>query len=309
MTSSTAKSCASRSPLRPATTMRPFRTAMATAWFNDCGAYGVVSTTTSAPPPVASRTLATTSCFSTSIAASAPSSRASASLSASRPRPVMTTCFAPAARAAITQQSPRCPAPRITTRSPGPVPGDRAGPRQARRQRVEHHGDAGGPPRVHLLHHRVRRQVHALGVAAPEVRRLADIGVAVGAAAPGTRARLPAPARLAVSAAVARAHGDPIALAHAPARRRLSAYLFDDAERLVARDHGIRGVILVLRLRALVLLVVAAADAARLDPRRPVVGADRRPRELARLERARLGEDDGADGLTSRHRSSPPSAR
>src|SRR6266478_2332687 len=261
MTSSTAKSCASRSPLRPATTMRPFRTAMATAWFNDCGAYGVVSTTTSAPPPVASRTLATTSCFSTSIAASAPSSRASASLSASRP---------------------------------GPVPGDRAGPRQARRQRVEHHGDAGGPPRVHLLHHRVRRQVHALGVAAPEVRRLADIGVAVGAAAPGTRARLPAPARLALSAAVARAHGHPIALAHAPARRRLSAYLFDDAERLVARDHGIRGVILVLRLRALVLLVVAAADAARLDPQQRVVGADRRPRELACLERLGLRQDDRA---------------
>ena len=35
----------------------------------------------------------------------------------------MTTCLAPAARAAMTQQSPRCPAPRITTRSRGPVPG------------------------------------------------------------------------------------------------------------------------------------------------------------------------------------------
>ena len=35
----------------------------------------------------------------------------------------MTICFAPAARAAMTQQSPRWPAPRITTRSRGPVPG------------------------------------------------------------------------------------------------------------------------------------------------------------------------------------------
>src|SRR5207248_7570845 len=122
-------------------------------------------------------------------------------------------------------------------------------------------------------------------------------------------ARLPAPARLALPAAVARAHGDPLALGHAPARARAGADLLDNAERLVSRDHGIRRVVLVLRLRALVLLVVAAADPARLDAQQRVVGADRRPRELARLERARLGEDDGADGLTSRHRSSPPSTR
>ncbi len=34
---------------------------------------------------------------------------------------MITTCFAPASFAAITQQSPRWPAPRITTRWPGAV--------------------------------------------------------------------------------------------------------------------------------------------------------------------------------------------
>src|SRR5438045_6898804 len=145
-----------------------------------------------------------------------------------------------------------------------PRAGNRAGPREPGRERVEHHRDAGRQRRVHLLHHGVRRQVHALGVAAPEVRRLADVGVAVGAAALGTRARLPASARLALSAAVARTHGHAVALAHAPPRRRIPSDLFDDAERLVAGNHRVRRVVLVLRLRALVLLVVAAADAARL---------------------------------------------
>src|SRR2546421_4061762 len=190
-----------------------------------------------------------------------------------------------------------------------PRAGNRAGPREPGRERVEHHRDAGRQRRVHLLHHGVRRQVHALGVAAPEVRRLADVGIAIGAAALGTRARLPAPARLALSAAVARAHGHPIALAHAPARARAAADLFDDAQRLVPRDHRIWRVVLVLRLRTFVLFVVAAADAARLDTQQRVVGADRRPRELTRLQRLRLHEHDGADRLTSRHRPPPPSAR
>ncbi len=86
----------------------------------------MVSTTTSAPPPVISRTRATTSPASALTVASAPSSRAIASFCSSRPSPVMTICLAPAARAAITQQSPRCPAPRTTTRSPGPVAGTEA---------------------------------------------------------------------------------------------------------------------------------------------------------------------------------------
>src|SRR5262249_4063577 len=64
-------------------------------------------------------------------------------------------------------------------------------------ERVEHHGDAGGNRRRHLLHHGIRRQVHVLGIATPQVRRLADIRIALRAAALGTRARLPTPARLA----------------------------------------------------------------------------------------------------------------
>src|SRR5438552_1707040 len=142
---------------------------------------------------------------------------------------------------------------------------DRGRPRQPGRERVEHHRDARGQRGAHLLHHRIRRQVHALGIAAPEMRRLADVRVAVGAAALGARARLPAAARLALSAAVARTHGHAVALTHAPPRRRTPSDLFDDAERLVAGNHRVRRVVLVLGLRALVLLVVAAADAARLD--------------------------------------------
>ena len=46
--------------------------------------------------------------------------------------------------------------------------------------------------------------------------------------------------------------------------------------------------------RALVLLVVGAADAARLDAEERVVGADLGQRELAHLEGARGGLDDGA---------------
>src|SRR5262249_54935131 len=153
------------------------------------------------------------------------------------------------------------------------------------RQRVEYHRDAGGNRRRHLLHHGIRRQVHVLGVPAPQMRRLADIRVAVGAAALGTRAWLPAPAPPPLPPALARAHGHPIALAHAPARGGASADLFDDAERLVTRNDGIRRVILVLRLRALVLLVVAAANPARLDAQQAVVVADHRARKLARLER------------------------
>src|SRR2546426_312832 len=82
--------------------------------------------------------------------------------------------------------------------------------------------------------------------------------------------RLPARTRLAGAAAVARAHGDTVALDHAPARLRVSTQLFDDAERLVARDHRIGRVVPVLGLGAFVLLVVAAADAARLDAQQRV---------------------------------------
>src|SRR5204863_8189894 len=110
------------------------------------------------------------------------------------------------------------------------------------------------------LHHGIWREVHALGVAAPEMRRLVDVGVAVRAAARRAEARLPARARGAHPAAVPRAHGDAIALEDAPPLLRVRADLLDDAERLVTGDDRIRRVVLVPRLRALVLLVVAPAD-------------------------------------------------
>src|SRR5262249_17482979 len=79
---------------------------------------------------------------------------------------------------------------------------------------------------------------------------------------------------------------------HAPPLPCLYADLLDDAERLVSRDDRVLGVVLVLGRGALVLLVVAAADAARLDAEQGVVGPDGRPRELPVLELLGL-EGDG----------------
>ena len=56
--------------------------------------------------------------------------------------------------------------------------------------------------------------------------------------------------------------------------------------------------------RALVLLHVAAADAAGLDPQqRAVVGADDRAGELAQLHLPRSGLDDGANHVSHAVRS------
>src|SRR5262249_695639 len=73
--------------------------------------------------PVSPRTRRFASSFSTSSVAFAPTSRASASLRASAARPVTTICDAPASRHASTEARPRCPGPRISTVSPGPVSG------------------------------------------------------------------------------------------------------------------------------------------------------------------------------------------
>src|SRR5437773_1717941 len=56
----------------------------------------------------------------------------------------------------------------------------------------------------------------------------------------------------------------------------------------MAGDDGILRVVLVLGSGALVLLVVAAADAARLDAKERVVGADSGTRKLPVLDRLRL---------------------
>src|SRR5262245_55363442 len=128
------------------------------------------------------------------------------------------------------------------------------------------------------------------------MRRLADVGVAIGAAALGTGAGLPASAGLAASAAVAGADGHPVALGDGPALAGMGADLLDDTERFVPGDHRVRRVVLVLGLGALVLLVVAAADSAGLETEQGVVGADGRPRELSRLQGLGLDEHLCAHG-------------
>src|SRR6185295_16530841 len=140
--------------------------------------------------------------------------------------------------------------------------GDGRRPRQARGERIEHHRHGGGNPWIHLLHERVRAEIHVLRVPAPQIGRLGDVGIAVGAAARGAGARVEARAGRAAPAAVARAHGHAVALGHAPALARPGADLLDDAERLVAGDDGELHVLLGRGRRAFVLLVVAAADAA-----------------------------------------------
>src|SRR5262249_25973041 len=178
---------------------------------------------------------------------------------------------------------------------PGPGAGNGGGPREPRGERIEHHRDSRRNLRVHLLEHGIGRQVHVLGVAAPELRRLVDVGVAVGAAPLAAEPRLPARTRLAAPAAVARPDGDAVTLAHAPSLSRVRPDLLDDAEWLVTGDDGERRVVFVGRLRTFVLLVVAAADAARLDPEQSIVRPDGWPRELPRLEGLRLDEHGCAD--------------
>ena len=50
----------------------------------------------------------------------------------------------------------------------------RGRPRQPGGQRIEHNGDPGGDRWIHCPDHRVGREVHVLGIAAPEMRDLAD---------------------------------------------------------------------------------------------------------------------------------------
>ena len=78
-----------------------------------------------------------------------------------------------------------------------------------------------------------------------------------------------------------RLDADAVALLDAPAAGGLVADLGDAADGLVAGDDGEAD-----GERALVLLVVGAADAAGLDLEEGVVGADLRDRQLAELEGA-----------------------
>jgi hypothetical protein len=107
---------------------------------------------------------------------------------------------------------------------------------------------------------------------------------------------LPGSAPLARSARQKDLDGDAVALGHTPPRRGTFADGVDDADRLVARDEGEAG-----RQRARVLLVIGAAEPARLDAEEAVVGADVGEREVTRCQPARLLEDEGAGRGTRHH--------
>src|SRR5262249_48329441 len=109
-----------------------------------------------------------------------------------------------------------------------------------------------------------------------------------GAAAGAAGARLVPDAGGAAAAAIAGAHGDAIAPRDAPPLLHEGPDLFDGTERLVGRGGGVLRVVLGHWRGGLVLLVVAAADAAGLDAEQRVLGSDGRSRELAELEGLRL---------------------
>ena len=83
--------------------------------------------------------------------------------------------------------------------------------------------------------------------------------------------------------------GHTVAGLHAPPLRGLRADGLDDSDGLVAGHEGEAG-----RQRAGVLLVVGAAQAARLDAKEPIVVAHARQRQVASDELPRLLEHQGA---------------
>src|SRR5262249_50511779 len=109
-------------------------------------------------------------------------------------------------------------------------------------------------------------------------------------------------ARATMAARDGRLHRDPIADVDAPALGGAVADALDHAERLVAGNHRILD-----RDGAGVLLGVAAADATRLDAQERAVVGDVGHRQLAQLELARSGLDDGTGG-TRVHDRGPLSA-
>ena len=100
-------------------------------------------------------------------------------------------------------------------------------------------------------------------VAPREASALLDPEEAVHGAQPVTNAvpHVACAARRALTAAEEDLEGDPVALDHAPPAGRLGADALDHADDLMAGHEGPTGV-----QGARVLLVVGAAQAARLDP-------------------------------------------
>ena len=188
------------------------------------------------------------------------------------------------------------PGPEHQHRGPEVHPAVLQRPAHARPERVVHDRDLGRDVAPDRVHDRVRVQVHVLGVAAVEPEAALGRVVAAVAAGPVLALHvLPGQAQVAGPAGDEDLHRHPVADRDSPAGGGGRRDLLDDAERLMTGDHrqpaGAH--------RALVLLHVAAADAARLDPQqRAVVGADDRARELAQLHLPRSGLDDGANHVS-----------
>src|SRR5262249_6418688 len=166
-------------------------------------------------------------------------------------------------------------------------------PAEAGAQGIEEDGDARRQVGAHAVHDRERVEVHVVGVGAPEAGRTVERDVAVaehGTAPAAHRVASPA-AGGAVAAGNQRLDRDPIADLDTPALGGAIADGLDDAERLVPGYEREAH-----RQDAGVLLGIAAADAAGLDPQEPGVVGQLRQRELPQLERARSGLDDGAAG-------------
>ena len=229
-------------PCTPATTTRPPGAASSTAWRKASGASAVMSTTTSAPRPVASWSARTGSSVATSTARSAPNARAAASRSASRgPWPVIMTKPAPTCVAARTPASPGRPA-RGWPPSRRPEAADLGHPFEPGAERVEHRRhdrvDAGRDRQQH----RVRGQVVVGGVATPQSRGPVDGDEAVHLPRAMVLAVLVVTggARRAPAARLEDLHRHPVAGGYSPPGRRRLADGLDDADRLVARHEPVR---------------------------------------------------------------------
>src|SRR5690606_14076179 len=163
-------------------------------------------------------------------------------------------------------------------------------PAHARAERVEHDGQLGGQRLVDLVQDGARGEVEVLGEPAPQRRGNVDPGDAVAVLA--VPAGLVAAGEAVVAGAARHDHLErhPVARLHAPALGGALADPLDDPHRLVPRDRRPAAHPEV----AAVGLDVAAADPVRLDPQQPVVGADRRARERAQLDRPRRHLDGRA---------------
>src|SRR3990172_4852228 len=163
---------------------------------------------------------------------------------------------------------------------------------------VEEGGDLRRNGRIDFVDDGVGVEVEVVRVATPEAGRHVDAHVAVGVetAVPGAEAVGAGQALAAVAAGDGRLDADAVARLHSPAPGGDVADLGDAADGLVAWHDRKAD-----RKRALVLLVVGAADAAGLNLEEGVVGADIGKGQLPQLESAGSCLDDGAGSARQGH--------